>query len=222
MAWSVLLSLGRSCADPAIELEGTHCQGRMSLKWPNRAKRSLSPTAEDQGKIGQIATRLANPIPGWKRSVCRSRHSPPRTGSIAAGPSPVRPAALLHRHRPAQLVDCGEPTERLSPATMARSASVPESLRPVRTHGVDLVVDEAQLPDHRRRQHERIKVGLAHAAVDRIDREGQRQPGVDDAVHLGVMRIEVDHGGEVGPFVTFGRSRSPNANAVSSVSTMWK
>src|SRR5829696_1146329 len=44
---------------------------------------------------------------------------------------------------------------------------------------MDTLVDERQFDDGRRPQHERIEIGKAHAAVDRIDGEGQRQPGVD-------------------------------------------
>src|SRR5262249_56438349 len=51
--------------------------------------------------------------------------------------------------------------------------------RPIRAHRVNLIVDECQLPDHRRGQHERIEIRLAHAAVDGIDRKRQWQPGVD-------------------------------------------
>ena len=51
---------------------------------------------------------------------------------------------------------------------------------------------KASFDDHRRRQDEGVEVRQAHAAIERIDRKGQRQPGVDDAVHVGIVRIEVD------------------------------
>ena len=81
---------------------------------------------------------------------------------------------------------------------MARSAFLAASARPGRVHGADALMHEGKLPDHRRRQNEGIEIRLAHAAVDRVDGEGERQPGVDDAVHLGDVRIEVDHRIEAG------------------------
>src|ERR1700757_69793 len=48
----------------------------------------------------------------------------------------------------------------------------------------DQAMHEGELDDDGRRQRERIEVGQAHAAVDRVDRESQRQPGIDDAIQL--------------------------------------
>ena len=44
---------------------------------------------------------------------------------------------------------------------------------------MDQVVDEAELFDHRGREDERIDVALAHAAVQAVERKGQRQPNID-------------------------------------------
>src|SRR5216684_9342030 len=39
--------------------------------------------------------------------------------------------------------------------------------RPGRVLGMDPIVNESELPDHRRGEDEGIEIGLAHAAVDR-------------------------------------------------------
>src|SRR5262249_1336553 len=63
---------------------------------------------------------------------------------------------------------------------------------------MDALMHEGELPDRRRGEHERIKVRLPHAAVDRVHGEGERKPGIDDAVHLGAMRVKVDDSGKPG------------------------
>ena len=83
------------------------------------------------------------------------------------------------------------------------------------------LVHEGKLADHRRAQHERIEVRLAHAAVERVDREGQRQPGRDQPAQVaGMVRIEVDRGRQLRPAPDRGRTLRPKARAVSRVSTM--
>src|SRR3954453_9434815 len=41
-------------------------------------------------------------------------------------------------------------------------------------------VDVTQLLDHGRGEDERVKVRMAHAAVEAVDRERERQPSLDD------------------------------------------
>ena len=58
---------------------------------------------------------------------------------------------------------------------------------------MDQAVDEAQLPDDRRRQDEGVEVRLAHAVVEAVDRIGQREPGVDQRVEIGLaVGIEIN------------------------------
>src|SRR4051794_6425967 len=58
---------------------------------------------------------------------------------------------------------------------------------------VDKMVDEAELFDHRGREDERVNVGLAHAAVKAVEREGQRQPHVDELLSVAnLVGVEVD------------------------------
>ena len=73
---------------------------------------------------------------------------------------------------------------------------------------VHQAVDETEFPDHRRRQHERIDVALAHGAADIVDGKDIRQPGIDDLFDaFGLVWIEVDAGGEVAGLVDFGSDR---------------
>ena len=63
------------------------------------------------------------------------------------------------------------------------------------------IVDGAQLLDHGRRQNERINVGLAHGAVERVERVAERQPGIDQRRHVGrAIGLEVDFGFELAFF----------------------
>src|ERR1700693_3267268 len=63
---------------------------------------------------------------------------------------------------------------------------------------LDQGVNEAELDDGGGRQHERIESRRSYAGGDRADGEGGRQPRLDEAVEVAVVRVEVDLGGEVG------------------------
>lgn len=64
------------------------------------------------------------------------------------------------------------------------------------------LVDEGQFRDDIRRQNEWIKVRFSHATVDRVHRNGQRDPGIDQPVYIPrLVGIEVDYGAEVGLIV---------------------
>ena len=64
--------------------------------------------------------------------------------------------------------------------------------------GVNDIVDEAQLIDCRLGEHEGIEVGLAHRAVEAVERQRQRQPAVDQRADAGrAIGIEIDAGVEL-------------------------
>lgn len=63
------------------------------------------------------------------------------------------------------------------------------------------LVDVAELLHDRRREHEGIEVGLAHAAVEAVQGDGDRKPGIDQlGGALCPVRIEVDRRPEVAAF----------------------
>src|SRR5216683_3445201 len=59
---------------------------------------------------------------------------------------------------------------------------------------LDQPMQEGKLDDDGGRQHERIEIRQAHAAIDRVDRECEWQPSLDDALQRRMMRIEIDLG----------------------------
>src|SRR5262249_42529648 len=62
--------------------------------------------------------------------------------------------------------------------------------------GADALRHEGELTDRERAEHERIQIMQPHAAVDRIDGEGQRQPRFDKAIQIGYTGIEVNLGND--------------------------
>ncbi len=63
--------------------------------------------------------------------------------------------------------------------------------------GADAIVDEGQLVDDRRRQHERIEVRQAHAAIDQLAATvNDTQASMMGSIG-GLMRIEIELGGEL-------------------------
>ena len=62
--------------------------------------------------------------------------------------------------------------------------------------GADALMHEGELGDRGRAEHERIRIMQPHAAVDRIDGEGQRQPRFDKAIQIAFMGIEVELGND--------------------------
>jgi hypothetical protein len=58
-------------------------------------------------------------------------------------------------------------------------------------------MDEGQLLDNRRIDDERIQVGLAHAAVEVVERERERQPIIDNPSDVDpALRIDAKVGGQ--------------------------
>src|SRR6202011_2535810 len=82
---------------------------------------------------------------------------------------------------------CAPRRRRLGGANVARRGMD-------RPCGADQLMDETKLLDDRRRQDERIKVELAHATVNAVEREGERKPSVDqlrDALCPVGLKIDV-------------------------------
>ena len=62
-----------------------------------------------------------------------------------------------------------------------------------RRHRPDPLLNESQLRNRQRAKNERVEIILAHAAIDRVDRECERQPSVDDVLHIIVARMEIEY-----------------------------
>ena len=150
---------------------------------------------------------------GWRTAASRRRR-PCARPAVASGSSSAdsvsgagrKPSVMPQRMQTAVLevqqlpaVLAGEDFACLSlvgprlPGGVRRGT--PRAASPGLRAGMQKIVDEAHLGEHVRARVEGIEVGLAHAAVEAVDRGGQRQPGADQA-------LEVGRAGR-------GRSRSP-------------
>ena len=136
-------------------------------------RRSPAPAARSSSSCCRAPTSRA---PRSSRSACAAR-SPTEeapialtisAGVAARGTSPPRRYALTPGRR------------RRALRGQARRP------RPRRLRGLNEPVDEGELLDHGRREHERVEVGLAEAAVDRVQRVGQREPGVEQRAEVAV------------------------------------
>jgi hypothetical protein len=55
------------------------------------------------------------------------------------------------------------------------------------------LVNKGKLGRRRGAQHKGIEIVQPHAAIERIDREGQRKPSLDQATDVGIARMEIEH-----------------------------
>ena len=74
----------------------------------------------------------------------------------------------------------------MSAGATPRSSFLQAAVRGVSAAGVvaDTLKYQGELGDRGRAEHERIQIVQPHAAVDRIDGEGERQPRFDQAIQI--------------------------------------
>ena len=132
-------------------------------------------------------------VPDWMvraghASCPRSRRSPACLGRRSWHPLTKATELLGWQPRPAARTPWRRPAQsllRLRSAqvdTLSGVAAGRREFARVRGDLVDDGVDEPHLLQHRRRQHERVEVLLAHRPVDHVQRPRQRQPHLDDGV----------------------------------------
>ena len=193
-------SRSTSTTSSASTTRNGHDAGDRALAW-------LAAVLGEQTRGSDIIARTGGEeflvvLPGSRPATSASEFAERVRRAVAAERRPARAHDQRRRRRRARPLHVRRAHAGRRHRALRSQARGP---RPRRLGGLNERVDEGQLLDHGRREHERVEVALAEAAVDRVERVGEREPGVEQRTEvlrdrrIGVQRSAIggEHGGPV-------------------------